>query len=109
MQVRGNYKLFYFTEFITGILLIFLFHFFGDYGLIGIILFYIGLVLTQKTNPDEREIFLSYKINSFEGIVIGITMAIIYFKFPDVNWFYWLLCSSTISRGIIGFFTFTYK
>ncbi len=33
MQVRGNYKLFYFIEILTGILLIFLFHFFGEYGL----------------------------------------------------------------------------
>lgn len=109
MTLRGNYKLFYLVEFFTGILLFFLFYFFGDFGLLGLILFFSALILTQKKDPDEREIFLSYKISSFEGVIIGAAMAIIYFKFPTINWFHALLYISLISRGVIGFITFRYN
>ena len=108
MTIRGNYKLFYFVEFLTGILLIFLCSAFGDLGLLGLILFFIALALTQKTDPDEREIALTYKISSMEGIVIGMGMAIIYFWFPETNWFYVLLYISLIAKGIIGYFTFMF-
>lgn len=109
MNLRGNYTLFYFVEFLTGILLIFLFSSFGDIGLIGLLLFFITLILTQKKEPDEREIFLTYKIGSIEGVVIGAAMAMIYFKFPDVNWFYALISIALISRGIIGYITFRFS
>jgi hypothetical protein len=92
----------------TGILLIILFGAWGDFGLIGLLLFFIALILTQKKEPDEREIFLTYKIGSLEGIVIGTAMAIIYFKFPDINWFYALITIALISRGIIGYVTFKF-
>ena len=106
MMLRGNYKLFYLVEFLTGLLLILLFNQFGDFGLFGLILFFIALFLTQKAKPDEREIFLIYQISSFEGIIIGTSIAVIYFFFPDINWFYSLICISLITRGIIGFITF---
>jgi len=109
MQFKGNYKLFYFVEFITGILLIFLFSAFGDLGLFGMILFFAALILTQKKEPDEREIFLFYKIGSLEGVIIGIAVAIIYFKFPEINWFYTLTVVSLISRGAIGYLTFEFR
>ena len=108
MNIRGNYNLFYVLEFITGILLIVLFNFYGDFGLLGLILFMIALVMTQKTNPDEREVYLIYKIGGYEGIIIGAAMTIIYFKFPEINWFYALLSISLISRGLIGYFTFKF-
>ncbi|MCP5064490.1 MAG: hypothetical protein GY936_18790 [Ignavibacteriae bacterium] len=109
MKLRGNYKLFFLIEFLSGILSIFLFYQYGDYGLLGFIPFFVGLILTQKKEPDEREILLSYKINSFEGIIIGTAMAIIYFKFPNINWFYSLVCISMIARGAIGFLTFKFS
>lgn len=109
MNLRGNYKLFYLAEIFTGILLYFLCYLFGDLGLLGLILFFTVLILTQKKEPDEREIFLSYKISSFVGVIIGAAMAIIYFKFPTINWFHALLYISLISRGVIGFITFRFN
>jgi len=104
MKLRGNFLLFHCVEFLTGILLVFLFKWFGDVGLIGIILYFVALLLTGKKKLDEREIFLGYKINNWESIVIGTSTAIIYFYFPAVNWFYALTSISLISRGLIGFF-----
>ena len=109
MKLRGNYELFYLIELITGVLLIFLFNMFGDFGLLGLAIFFVGLLLAQKKEPDEREIFLTYKIGSLEGVVIGAAMAIIYFKFPAVNWFYALFSIALISRGIIGYLTFKFS
>jgi len=97
------------VEFLTGILLIILFNLFGDIGLVGIIFFFIALVLIQKKEPDEREILLSYKIGSFEAPIIGAAMALIYFYFPVINWFYALLSISLLSRGVIGFLVFKYN
>jgi hypothetical protein len=109
MKLRGNYQLFFLVEIITGILLIFLFSTFGDFGLLGLILFFVILSLTQKKEPDEREIFLSYKIGSFGSVIIGAAMAIIYFKYPNTNWFYTLIYVSLISRGVIGYLTFKFS
>lgn len=109
MTLRGNLRAFYFIELCTGILLAVLFYFFGDFGLIGIVLFFIGMALTMKKDFDEREIYLSYKINSYEGIFIGAVMAVTYFKFPDANWFYIFLVTASIVRGIIGIISFKMK
>ena len=109
MKLRGNYKLFYFTEFFTGILLIFLFSFFGNIGLVGISIFFLALILTQKKNPDEREIFLMYKINTYDGIIVFIAITVIYFHFPSINWFYALIDVSLISRGVIGYLMFSFN
>ncbi len=109
MTLRGNYKLFYFVEFLTGILLIILFNLVGDLGLIGLIFFFIALILIQKKEPDEREILLSYKIGSFEMPILGAAMALIYFYFPTINWFYTLLTVSLVSRGLIGLLIFKHS
>jgi len=109
MTLRGNYKLFYLVEFLTGLLLIILFKLFGDLGLVGLILYFIALSLTQKKEPDEREILLSYKIGSYGTPIFGAAMAVIYFYFPVINWFYALLCVSLIARGAIGLMVFKYN
>ena len=109
MTLRGNFIAFYVMELLTGILLIFLFNFFGDIGLLGLAVFFLALVLTMKKDLDEREIYMSYKINSYEGALIGAVMAITYFKFPEANWFYVFLISALIIRGIIGIVSFKMK
>ncbi len=106
MKLRGNFLLLSVTEFLTGILLIILFSNWGDYGLIGMVPYLIILVLTMKKDMDEREIFLAYKINNYESIILGTAMGVIYFFFPAVNWFYTLFIVSFLSKGIIGFITF---
>lgn len=109
MTLRGNFMAFYLIELITGILIAFLFYFFGDIGLVGLALFFIGMGLTMKKEFDEREIFISYKINSYEGAFIGAVMAITYFKFPEANWFYVFIVSALVIRGIIGLISFKMK
>ncbi len=109
MKLRGNYKLFFLIEFLTGVLLIFSFSMFGDIGMLGLGLFFIGMILTQKKEPDEREITLIYQISSLSAMVLAGAMTVIYFKFPDINWFYFFFYFSLIARGAIGFLTFKFS
>ena len=109
MSLRGNFLAFYAIELLTGILLAILFYFFGDIGLVGLVLFFIGLALTLRPNVDEREVLMSYQISSYEGIVLGFVMTITYFKFPQANWFYVFMVTALIARGIIGIIAFKMK
>ena len=109
MTLRGNFLAFYTIEVLSGILVAILFHFFGDIGLLGLGLFFLGMALTMKKDFDEREVYMSYKINSYEGTIIGAIMAITYFKFPEANWFYVFMVSALIVRGIIGIIAFKMK
>ena len=106
MTLRGNYLVFYAIEFFSGILTAILLFSFGNIGLLGMIPFFIGLLLTQNSKPDEREIFLSYKINSYEGIGIGLIMGSVYVFYPLVNLFFVYISSALIFRGSIGFISF---
>lgn len=109
MTLRGNFTAFYIIELLSGILTAVLFYFLGDLGLLGLILFFIGMALTMKKDVDEREMYLSYQINSYEGMIIGAVMAVTYFKFPEANWFYVFMVSALIVRGTIGIIAFSRK
>lgn len=109
MTLRGNFLAFYSIEVLTGILIAILVYFFGDVGLLGIGLFFIGMALTMKKDFDEREVYMSYKINSYEAMFIAAIMTITYFKFPDANWFYVFAVSALIVRGVIGIISFKMK
>lgn len=106
MKVRGNYLLLYAIELITGILIFTLCWFYGDVGLFALVLFFIGMAITLKSQVDEREMQLMYKANSFESTVIGATMALIYFYFPMFNWLHSLLSVAMVTRGISGLVVF---
>ena len=106
MTLRGNFTAFYFIELLSGILTAVLFYFLGDIGLLGLLLLFTGLILTMKKEVDEREVYMSYKISSYEGIFIGVILAITYFKFPEANWFYVFIVSALIIRGTIGLIAF---
>ncbi len=106
MSLRGNYIAFYSMELLSGIITAVFFYFLGDLGLIGLVLFFIGMALTMKKDMDEREIYMSYQINSYEGILIAVVMTLTYFYFPEVNWFYVFIVSAMIIRGIIGIVAF---
>ncbi|MBC8183380.1 hypothetical protein H8E88_19995 [candidate division KSB1 bacterium] len=73
--------------------------------MIGLILFFIGLILTRNI-PDEREIVLLFKASALHASFLGAIMAIIYFKFPDYNWFHGFISFGLLIRGIIGFLYF---
>lgn len=109
MTLRGNFLAFYSIELLSGILIAILVYFFGDIGLLGVGLFFIGMALTMKKDFDEREIYMSYKINSYEGMLVASIMTITYFKFPDANWFYVFAVSALVVRGTVGIITFKMK
>ena len=109
MTLRGNFLAFYSIEVMSGILIAILVYFFGDIGLLGIGLFFLGMTLTLKKNIDEREEIISYKINSYEGTIMGAIMTLTYFKFPEANWFYVFAVSALVVRGIIGIVSFKMK
>jgi len=66
MKIRGNNILFFSLELISGTLVFFLTLSYGDWGLLGGIVFFTGLILTRN-RPDEREINLLYKVSALEA------------------------------------------
>jgi len=105
MKIRGNNLLFFVIEVISGILIFILTKFYGDIGLLGLILFLIGLILTRNV-PDERETALLFKASALHASFLGAIMAILYFKFPEFNLFYGFLVFGMITRGAIGILYF---
>jgi len=105
MKIRGNNVLFFVIEVISGILVLILTKLYGDIGLLGLILFFIGLILIRNI-PDEREMVLIFKASALHASFLGAIMAIIYFKFPGFNWFYGYLSFGMLTRGLIGILYF---
>ena len=105
MKIRGNNVLFFVIEVISGILVLILTNLYGDIGLLGMIPFFIGLILIRNM-PDEREMFLLFKASALHASFLGAIMAIIYFRFPGFNWFYGYLSFGMITRGLIGIIYF---
>jgi len=105
MKIKGNNILFFGLEFISGILVYVLTLHYGDWGLLGGILFFIGLIITRNT-PDEREMVLLFKVSALEASFMGAVMAIIYFKFPAYNWFHGFFSFALMIRGILGLIYF---
>ena len=105
MKLKGNNVLFFALELISGVTVYFLTNAYGDWGLLGLILFFIGLVLTRNV-ADEREIGLLYKVSALEASFMGAVMAIMYFKFPGYNWFHGFVVFGLVIRGILGLIYF---
>ncbi len=101
MKIRGNNLLFFVLELISGILVYILTSSYGDIGLLGLILFFIALIFTRNI-PDEREMIIIYKVSALEASILGAIMAIIYFKFPNFNWFHGYISFALIVRGFLG-------
>ncbi|MDP2173045.1 MAG: hypothetical protein Q8M98_01640 [Candidatus Cloacimonadaceae bacterium] len=109
MTVKGNYHLLFASQLITGILTYFACLKIGIWGLlIGFIPFAIGMIVVlYKHETDERELSIAHKVNSYESISAGVLAGIIYFIFPDINWFFALVSGISVVRGIIGLLYFT--
>jgi hypothetical protein len=106
MKIRGNYILFFIIEIITGILLFTFCRLYGDIGLWTLALFFAGMALTMTPKVDEREMQLMYKAGSFESIIAGAAMAVLYFYLPQFNWFHSLLSIALVGRGLSGIAVF---
>ncbi len=104
MKVRGNYILMFIIQFFSGIWTYYACTRFGLVGVAyGFIPFFVALVLVQaKHTPDERELSLIQKTDSYQGIIIAVIMAIVYLGFPQLNWFYLFVSSISVVRGAVG-------
>lgn len=109
MSIKGNYRLMYFVEILSGFITYYACLKLGLMGVVvGFIPFLLALIMVQKGyNPDEREMSLMHKTNSYESIFVGIAMAVIYLFFPQINWFFALVSIIAIAKGIIGMLIFT--
>ena len=105
MKFKGNNTLFFSIEIISGILVFILTLVFGDIGLLVLVLFFTGLIITRSM-PDEREITLIFKASSLHGVFLGAIMAVIYLKFPGYNWFHGFVSFGLITRGSLGLLYF---
>jgi len=104
MSIRGNHNLLHGSEIVSGVLSFFLFRSLGTMPglLFEFIPFGIALIATLKSDPDERELQLAHQINGVEGIFIAVIMTVVYFRFPDVDWFQVLITSMYLIRGTMG-------
>lgn len=72
MKIRGNNLLFFGVELCAGISVFIFTLLWGDIGLLGLILFFSGLILVRsKSIPDERETDLIFKATSLEVVFLG--------------------------------------
>ena len=106
MSLRGNYILFHWLTALSGALIVALCALVGDWGLFGFALFLLAMILTNKRNPDEREMQLTYKVQSIQSIPIGVILALIYLFFPSVNWFHAFFGFGLLSQGVVGIIIF---
>ena len=111
MRLRGNYRFLFATQLLAGVLTYWACITFGLIGIgIGFIPFLAGLNLVlTKHNPDEREMSLLHKTDSYKGIGLVVVMAIVYMYFPQYNWFFIMVSALSIIRGIVGILLFSIK
>ena len=105
MKIKGNQMLFFGLELLSGLITFTATLLLGDIGLLGLTLFFFGMVITHNM-PDEREMGPLYKATALEAAALGAVMAIIYLKFPAYNWFHGFVSFGLITRGLIGLLIF---
>jgi len=107
MNIRGNHILTYSIQLISGVFTYILCEKFGDVGLLAIVIYLVGLIVTIKSDADEMEMQLLFKIGHAESTLVATLMGIIYFVFPEFNWFYVLISSYMVFGGISGLYYFS--
>jgi len=109
MKLKGNYYLLFGSQLFSGIITYFLCVQYDIWGVIlGFIPFLIGMLLVMPGHkPDEREMELTHKSNSWEGIFTAVIMGVVYVFFPDVNWFYVFISAISLVRGLAGMILFS--
>ena len=109
MKLKGNYFWLFTSQLISGIIVYPLMVKFGVF--LGIVLaflpFLAGLITTHVNyEPDERDMQLIHKTDSFQSILLMVAMALIYLYFPSINWFFALCAGISIFRGVTGIIIF---
>ncbi len=109
MKLKGNYFWFFTLQLVSGTIAYPLMVKFGVFlGIfLSFLLFLAGLITTHVNyKPDERDIQLIHKTDSFQSILLVVAMAIIYLYFPSINWFFALFAGISIFRGVTGLVIF---
>jgi hypothetical protein len=106
MTLRGNFQLFFVFEIAAGIATFALCYLFGDIGLLGLSLFFLGMIITMNPKPDEREIQLIFKAGNIKNILVIVVMGLIYYYSLPLNWFHVLVSSALFFRGSFGLYYF---
>jgi hypothetical protein len=109
MKLKGNYFWFFALQLVSGIIAYPLMVKFGVF--LGIFLsylpFFAGLITTHVNyKPDERDMQLIHKTDSFHSMLLMVAMAIIYLYFPSINWFFAMCAGISIFRGATGLIIF---
>ncbi len=109
MRLKGNYYWFFALQLVSGIIAYPLMVKFGL--LLGILLsflpFLVGLITTHVNyKPDERDLQLIHKTDSFKSMLLVVAMALIYLYFPLINWFFAMYAGISIFRGVTGLIIF---
>jgi len=98
---------FYWAAAISGIVTLAACALWGDIGLAGMLIFFIGLAMVFKPVLDEREMQLTHKVQSFEAIPVSMVLGLIYVVFPEVNWFHTYVGVGLFARGALGLVIFS--
>ncbi len=109
MKLKGNYFWLFTLQLVSGIIAYPLMVKFGL--LLGILLsflpFLVGLITTHVNyKPDERDLQLIHKTDSFKSMLLVVAMALIYLYFPLINWFFAMYAGISIFRGVTGLIIF---
>ena len=107
MNIRGNHILTYSIQLTSGVLTYILCEKLGDIGLLAIAIYIVGLILTIKPDADEMEMQLLFKIGHVGSTIMATVMGLVYFVFPELNWFYVLISSYMVFGGITGLYYFS--
>lgn len=111
MKIKGNFTLLYAIEILTGLSLWFAAQKWDLRGLVIVLFLYLIIMLITIIGhkADERELQLSHKINSCETIGAGMIAASIYLFFLEINWFFALVSSVVLLRGVCGLLMFSLR
>ena len=109
MTIRGNYHFYYALQIAMGII-IYVASLKANIANLGIIVLIFQIpyfLIMHKHKPDEREISLNHKIDSFGMAFTSSIAVIIYLLFPHINWFFALFSGIFIARGLTGLLIFS--
>jgi uncharacterized BrkB/YihY/UPF0761 family membrane protein len=101
MRKMVSYNLYFAIEMGIGLIAFIAALVFGEVGFVFLSLF-AALYLLKRKKPDEREIQLLLKTNTYTLIAMYLSMFIVYFFLPSVNWLMALACSFIFFHGLWG-------
>lgn len=107
MRKIASHNLFYAIEMIVGLITIMAAIVLGEVGWAFFSLFSV-LAFLKRKKPDEREIQLVLKANTFTFLTVYLSMFPVYFFLPSVNWLMALACSLIFFHGLWGLLMFKF-